>query len=176
MTLGSGFRTESMPGAEGLVDYDAPTMRTRILVSILALGALGACKTTTEHAPPVARTDGATAAVDGNAAIPDEGILEEGRELTRQFYEREFDALWDRMAALMVEALGSKEELAKFRGQIDVQLGSETEVLDEKVVPTGPFRAYVRKASFSNVGVPAIVQWTLDTEGKIAGFFIRPAQ
>lgn len=151
-------------------------MKARILVALLALGAFGACKTTTEHASPAARADAGEGQPTANASRPEAGILEQGRELTRQFYERELDALWERMTAQMIEAMGRKEELAKFRGHVGEQFGDETQVLDEKVISHAPFQVYVRWASYSKIGVPVVVQWTLDSEGKIAGFFVRPAQ
>lgn len=143
-------------------------MNTRILFAVFVLGALGACATTDKTAPAAPTAEA--------AAAPDAEILELGRELTRQFYEEEIDAVWSRMSSRMSEAMGSKDDLAAFRQQVGEQIGSETEVLEEQTTTSGPHKVYLRKASFSKVGVPILVQWALDPEGKISGFFVQPAQ
>lgn len=144
-------------------------MNTRTFIVVLVLGAFGACATT-DKAASSSSPESAT------EVAPDAAILEQGRELTRQFYDREIDALWERMSAQMIEAMGGKGELASFRDQVEGQLGSETEVLEEQTTTSGAYQVYARKASFSKIATPVVVQWTLDPEGAIAGFFIRPVQ
>lgn len=99
-----------------------------------------------------------------------------GRELTSQFYAGEMGPVWSRMNQEMRKGLGSEANLAAFRKQVEGQLGSETEVQDEKVIASPPYQVYLRTVSFSKFDKPIEVQWALDAEGNIAGFFIKPKQ
>lgn len=99
-----------------------------------------------------------------------------GRELTSQFYTGEIAAVWSRMNEQMRTALGNEANLAAFRKQLEEQLGSETEVQDEQVTSTPPYQVYLRTVSFSKFEQPIAVQWALDAEGNVAGFFIKPKQ
>ena len=82
--------------------------------------------------------------------------------------------LRERFAPEMQAAM-SADALQTFRKQVDEQLGGETGVVDEKVTPTGPYQVYTRTASFAKFPGKVVVQWTLDGEGKVGGFFVRPA-
>lgn len=99
-----------------------------------------------------------------------------GRELTSQFYAGEISAVWSRMNQEMRNGLGSEANLAAFRQRVEGQLGSETAVQDEKVTSMPPYQVYLRTVSFSKFDQPIQVQWALDAEGNIAGFFIKPKQ
>lgn len=145
-------------------------MKHRIILSALVLGALGACSTTSQQAAP------ATEAATESAPAPDPATVEHGRELTRLFYEGELETLWERMSEQMHEGFGSIEGLAEFREQVEVQAGNETEVIEERTAPHAPFMLYMRKASFTKVGMPILVQWAVDGEGKVFGFMVHPAQ
>jgi hypothetical protein len=118
----------------------------------------------------------------GLLAFPIEGQqavtppLETGRQYTKWFYAGEADKLWEKFSPEMKKALVSADNLRAFRGQVEAQAGTETSVEDEKVTPEGGFQVYTRKARFSKVPAPLIVQWTLDASGNVAGFFIRPDQ
>ena len=103
-------------------------------------------------------------------------VREQGAALTADFYARRIDVIWDRMSPPMQAALQSKENLAAFREQIDAQLGAETAVVEETVGSEQGVGIYVRKARFEKVPVLIVVQWAIDAEGVIAGFFIRPDQ
>lgn len=144
-------------------------MNLRVLCAAFVLGALGACATADKSAT-------AASTEETTSAPLDEETLAQGRELTRLFYEREIDALWERMDAQMVATLGSKEALAQFREQVDAQLGTETGMLAEQTTMTGAHKVYLRRATFSKFGSPVLVQWALEPEGKISGFFITPAR
>lgn len=99
-----------------------------------------------------------------------------GRELTSQFYAGEIAAVWSRMNQDMRKGLGSEANLASFRKQVEGQLGSETVVQDEQVIASPPYQVYLRTVSFSKFDQPIQVQWALDAEGNVAGFFIKPKQ
>jgi hypothetical protein len=119
------------------------------------------------HAPALALLlAGAAGAAD---------LKEAGRALTARFYAGETAAIWQQMTGPMQEALGSAAGLAAFRGQVDEQLGAEEAVLDERVEPSGGFEVYLRTARFAKSNRSILVQWTFDAEGRVAGFFVRPA-
>lgn len=143
-------------------------MILRTLAVVSMLGALGACSTTSSQTAPTEAE---------KAAESDPAILEQGRELTRQFYDGELDALWARMSDEMKSGLQSVEALGQFREQVLSQIGTETEVLDEQTTTSPPHRVYIRTAKFSKAGsTPVIVQWAIGPDDEITGFFIRPAQ
>lgn len=102
------------------------------------------------------------------------GPLDLGRAYTAWFYGGELAKLRERFAPEMQAAM-SADALQTFRKQVDEQLGPETGVVDEKVTPNGPYQVYVRTASFAKFPGKVVVQWTLDGEGKVGGFFVRPA-
>ncbi len=108
------------------------------------------------------------------AADPAGGPLDRGRAYTAWFYAGELARLRERFAPEMQAAM-SADALQTFRTQVDEQLGGETGVVDEKVTPTGPYQVYTRTASFAKFPGKVVVQWTLDGEGKVGGFFVRPA-
>ena len=100
--------------------------------------------------------------------------LEQGRALTASFYKGELDVLWARFSAEMKKGIGSVENLRGFRTQVEAQAGVEEKVLDEKVEPREGFQVYQRIARFSKAPLRVMVVWTLDKDGTVAGFFIRP--
>jgi len=102
--------------------------------------------------------------------------MERGREFTRQFYDRQLDSLWSQMNEQMIQALRTVDDFARFRQVVDEQLGSEIGVLEEVTTETSGIKVYLRKASFSKVGKPVRIQWAIDSEGKITGFFVQPAR
>ena len=101
--------------------------------------------------------------------------MDRGRELTALFYKGETGQIWSRMTPEMQNMLGSEEKLAAFRQQVDGQLGAETKVIDETTTASAPYQIYLRTASFSKFGKPVAIQWTLDANGQVAGFFVKPA-
>lgn len=104
----------------------------------------------------------------------DSATLERGRELTRMFYEEELDTIAADFTEQMSAALGGVAGLRTARQQITTQLGEETEVLAERTQMAGEHRVYYRSARFSAFAGRVGLQWTLDADGKVAGFFIRP--
>jgi hypothetical protein len=99
-----------------------------------------------------------------------------GRKYTAWFHAGEADKLWERFSPEMKKALGSADEVRKFHGQVEAQLGVETEVVSETVTPSPPYKVYIRTARMSKAPMPIVVQWSLDEAGVVAGFFVRPVQ
>lgn len=101
---------------------------------------------------------------------------ETGRRYTEWFYAGKTAELWERFTPEMKSALGSVDSLRGFREQVAAQLGAEESVTSERVTPSPPFQVYTRIARFAKVPMPVVVQWSLDAEGRVTGFFIRPRQ
>jgi hypothetical protein len=110
----------------------------------------------------------------GLAGEASQAVMDRGRALTTQFYAAKTAELWTKMSDAMKSGLGSEQKFAGFRQQVESQLGTETKVIDEKTVESPPYRIYVRTASFSKSAKPVIVQWAIDGDDIIAGFFVRP--
>jgi hypothetical protein len=79
------------------------------------------------------------------------------------------------MSEEMKGALGTEQNLAAFRAQVQSQLGVETTLVDESTAAAGELQVYVRKATFSTAGTPVKVQWVFNPKGQIAGFRVQPA-
>lgn len=99
-----------------------------------------------------------------------------GRELSQLFLDGKTDVLWPRMTKPMQAALKSPEALAAFRKQVGSQLGTEDEVLSEKADTAAGARIYLRRARWSSAAAAVTMQWALDSDGNVAGFYIRPEQ
>lgn len=100
--------------------------------------------------------------------------MQEGRELSRAFLDGQTETLWTRMTPQMQQALGSAAALAQFRAQVAQQLGEEQSLIDETTSEQGGHRVYRRTARWSKTPGPIVMQWTLDGQDRIVGFFVRP--
>jgi len=106
------------------------------------------------------------------AAAPD--IMALGRQNATWFNAGELEPLWQTFSDSMKKKM-DLEKLKAVRSQIESQLGKESALLEEKIAPDPKGRqAYTRKAKFSNVDMPILVQWTFDESGKADGFVIHP--
>ena len=99
-----------------------------------------------------------------------------GRQYTAWFYAGEAEKLWERFSPEMKKALTSADNLKTFRGQVEAQIGTETEIVSEQITPSPPYQVYLRTVRMSKAPMPVIVQFALDASGTIVGFFIRPVQ
>lgn len=100
----------------------------------------------------------------------------QGAELTAAFYGNRIDSVWERMSPQMQAALGSRDRLADFRNEIEAQLGAETAVIEETVDSEHGHSIYQRRARFEKAPMVILVQWAVDPQGRVAGFFVRPDQ
>jgi hypothetical protein len=107
-------------------------------------------------------------------AADDPATLERGRELSRLFVDSKIDTVWARMTPAMQAALKSKDGLADFRAQVGAQLGDEVEVLEEKTSSAEGVAVYLRTARWSKLPRRIQMQWAVDSEGRVAGFYVRP--
>jgi Peptidase family M23 len=99
--------------------------------------------------------------------------LELGRKYTAALYANDTATLWPTMTTRMQEDMGSQEQLGEFNDRARRQTGHETKVLREVVLPNNlQYLNYTRLAEFDQVPFHVIVQFTFDSSGKIAGFFV----
>ena len=96
--------------------------------------------------------------------------LEQGRALTKLFYNRNFDKLYAEFSNLMKAT--SRAQLR----ELQQQLGKETSMQDETLSRTGDLLIYTRTVTFSKSVGAVAVRWVLDAEGTAQGFWIRPAE
>jgi len=113
------------------------------------------------------------AALCTDAGAQFDHVLADGRALTTAFAAGDSAAIWPRMTDEMRQALGSEAALAELDRQVETGLGAEQEIVSEYAQPANAYLAYMRTARHER-GV-VVTQWTLDKDGRIAGFFIRPA-
>lgn len=99
-----------------------------------------------------------------------------GRELTALFYKGTTAPIWARMTDEMKKGLKSEDTLTTLKQQMEAQLGTESKVIDEKVIQSGGYQVYLRTSAFPKWDKPINIIWSLDSEGHIAGFFVKPAE
>ena len=109
------------------------------------------------------------------ARATDDALLAEGRSLSEQFERGDTAAIFARMTVPLQQAAGGSEAgLAAFRDKVLREAGPETGVIREDTASQSGYRIY-RRIARRNVGaVPVLMEWTLDAQGKIAGFVVRP--
>lgn len=124
-----------------------------------------------------AGSPGPVSAQDGTAALARETILERGRAFTRAFHEGALDTIVVTFTPAMREAMPTVEALAQFRSGLRANLGTEAELLDENVRLLPGMGIYERTVRFANApGVPMLVEWAFDSEGRVAGFSVRASE
>lgn len=131
-----------------------------LLTTLLAFAMATICSTTLAAEPASAEKTHAAA-------------QEQARQYAEQFYLKKLAPLHERFTADMKAAMNF-EAFSKTRDQIDIQLGSETEVLGERVEPKDDYLIYVRRSRFSKFPGVIEVRWVLNQELKIAGLFFTP--
>jgi hypothetical protein len=111
------------------------------------------------------------------AQAADSAQLEPGRRYTQWLYEGQTDSLWARFSPEMRAAIPTAEALATMNEQIKAQVGTETEVLQERIMDPSPepgMTVYVRSARFSAAPMTIDVMVVTDAAGTIQGLSIRP--
>lgn len=106
---------------------------------------------------------------------PESEVVNQGRLYAMWFYEDDFSQLWDRFLPEMKEALGSVESLDAVKDQVTADLGLEVELLKETMIDAQGYHVYLRFARFDGYEGRVLVQFALDDEGMIGGFYVRPA-
>jgi hypothetical protein len=107
-------------------------------------------------------------------AYSSDTAMTKARKYIAEFYKGQTDELWKDMTPEMQAALKTQADFTNFSGQAKSQLGQETSIENERVMPGPHFQIYTRLVHFSQVPMPIEVSMTFDDQGKVAGFFIRP--
>jgi murein DD-endopeptidase MepM/ murein hydrolase activator NlpD len=102
--------------------------------------------------------------------------MEQGRTLTRQFYEGDIAAVVAAFDDQLTSALGGERGVRAFREQVVAQLGAESEVLDETVTDRGSHQVYQRVVRYERNAAPFVVVWAFDSQGRASGFAITAQQ
>ncbi|HCO56091.1 MAG TPA: hypothetical protein DIT93_13900 [Pelagibacterium sp.] len=100
--------------------------------------------------------------------------LDMGRERSEAFLAGDLEPIWEDMTPQMQDGLGSLDDFSAFRQQVVTDLGEETAVLDEQFTAEGDFGVYTRVGEWSLLDTPIVMQWSFDSGGMIAGFFVQP--
>ena len=108
------------------------------------------------------------------AAAPDSAmVLRLGRLYTEWFYSDLGDSVIAHASAQVRERI-TAAQLSELLGQLSAQVGTEQEVLSERIAPRDSLSGYLREVRFERLEEPLVLAWTLDSKGVIYGFFIRP--
>lgn len=102
--------------------------------------------------------------------------MEKGRDLTQKLFAGDMAAVAAELDEQMTQALGGEEGLKTFGAQLEAQLGAESAVKDEQVSEVQGHTVYQRTSSFEKIGGNVVVVWSFNSEGKVAGLFVQPAQ
>ncbi len=153
------------------------------LLTAITLAAPVPAASQTPEAPPAP----APAPAPPAQAVPAEPALSEaatadlmakGRQSTELFYAKEMDKLWETFSESMKKRLENVEKVRMMRDQLDLNLGAEASIVEEKIAPDLQGRqSYTRTAKYEKAAEQAInLQWSFDASGKVDGFAIFPAQ
>jgi hypothetical protein len=110
-----------------------------------------------------------------SALAPAFDATQAGRQLTTLFYAGDVDRVWAHLDEGMRSLFGTKDKLQAFREQVARQLGTESEVMEERARREGDVFLYERIARFSR-GITASVRWAMRPDGIVAGLLVRPVE
>lgn len=102
-----------------------------------------------------------------------EQARERGRELTRQLLAGDAAALAPQMSPAFLEAVGGREGVTQFAGQISQQAGGEVEVLREAVYREAGHLTYYRVSRFERLP-DVTTRWVIGPDGLVAGASVKP--
>jgi hypothetical protein len=105
-----------------------------------------------------------------------DSAMTQARTFISEFYNGKTDDLWKNMTADMQAALKTQTDFVNFSAQVKAQIGQETSIENERVMPGPHAQVYTRLAHFSQAPMRVVVLMSFDDQGKIGGFFIRPEQ
>lgn len=120
----------------------------------------------------------AAGAAPAAAQQADSARMEVGRRYTQWLYEGRTDTLHALFSPQMRAAIATPQAFATMQQQIHAQVGTETEVVRERIVDPTPapgMTVYVRTARFSAAPMELDVTVVTDSAGMIHGFGVRPA-
>lgn len=100
--------------------------------------------------------------------------MELGRKYMGFILDREADSIFVHMSAEQQERLGSPDGIRDHMTQLD-QLGTLTEVLEEKYVRRNGAAQFWHTANYSDTPEPFLMRLVIDSEGVIVGVGMGPA-
>lgn len=101
---------------------------------------------------------------------------ERARRYTGWLLAANVDSLWPVLSPGMRELANGRDGLVAFAKSIQEDAGRPTAVLTEFVVPVGPYQQYTERAQFDRAATVMVIQWSLDSNGTVAGALVRPEQ
>jgi|GEM_PF-525951 len=116
------------------------------------------------------------ASVSFGQEFPKDAAMKQARKFISDFYSGNTDGIWKNMTPEMQAALKTQADFANFATQVKAQIGRETSIENERVMPGPHAQIYTRLAHFSQAPMPVVVLMSFDDQGKIGGFVIRPEQ
>lgn len=109
------------------------------------------------------------------APAAQEPRYEKGRTLTRQLLAGDASALEPQLSPQFLQALGGREGIARFAGQISAQAGEEQEVLREAVFREANHTNYYRRSRFARLA-DVTIRFVIGPDGRVIGGSVRPTQ
>ena len=105
----------------------------------------------------------------------EEAGLDSGRMYCKLFYDGSLRPLHEKFSDEMREQM-SYADFTSLRRQVKLQLGDETELLDESMLEKGDYVVYTRRARFDKSADVVEMRWVLRDRGVIAGVFVAPEE
>jgi hypothetical protein len=102
-----------------------------------------------------------------------EAVKATAREYVKLFYAADLQPVHDKFTDEMKGTMPF-EDLQEMRRTVGLQLGDESELLDERIESRDGYVTYVRRARFTKYKGEVESQWVL-RDGRIAGVQFRPA-
>jgi hypothetical protein len=100
--------------------------------------------------------------------------MELGRKYTAALNANNTGLLWSVMSTQMKASMGSEAKLSEFNLRARSELGKETKVFNERVMPDVQYLKYTRLAEYDAVPVKIVVTFTFNSNREIVGFFVTP--
>jgi hypothetical protein len=97
-----------------------------------------------------------------------------GSTLAERFMDGDVDPLWDELAPGFRQSLGSGTALAELAGQLETEMGGETEVRSERFDAVGVGSLYQRIGLHADGG-EVLTQIGFDAQQRVSAFVVRPA-
>ncbi|MBF9036608.1 peptidoglycan DD-metalloendopeptidase family protein [Rhodobacterales bacterium HKCCE2091] len=99
--------------------------------------------------------------------------LSDGRRIAEAFLDGETAPLWEAATPDLRQAIGSEDAVRDLRRDLGAGFGTEAEVLSETVASFSGLDVYTRLSRWTDATPPVEILVSLDTEGRVAGFFVR---
>ena len=125
--------------------------------------------------------------MSGPYPVMSKAAEDRGRQIFQMFNHTQTSEMWaamsenlraitDKQAARAKKGLAGKEMYAEINKKLREQMGGETQVVEENMVPYlyAPDTVYSRLSMFANVKVPVMSIITLNQRGQIDAFDIKP--